>query len=913
MKRLFIVLIVILLGGGGYYGYQYWQDNRSINTWSLVPEDAYFVYESEDAISIWEALDSTKTGLTVKSLPVFKRANNYLRTLDSLAGEQGNLKEFFRSNPILISGHAIAKDEIDFLFVVEVQNIRQHSLVTTLANQLGERYRKATRTYLGNTISEITDGDAMFTYIYYKNYFVGSFTPYLVEDAIRTFTEDERSSFLEAHQSLFQLAKLAQDEGNLYLNTSLLKGFTETFINNINQEFGYLDQLTDHTFLDLQLENNMIVFNGFSINDKAGPNILDAFNGNPGVPFTIHGLIPNKTSWLLHFSFQEIDKWINDWKEKWPEDVRAVQNYINFLKTEYDIDLAAFNTWMGEEVALISVENPNPQIRNLITVVDTKDIGEAYKQLNIIGERMAQNDNDTVYSEPYGDLVIRQLKIDGLPRLLFGPAFSGYESTFYLPFDGRILLANNDQALKQLIDDIYNEEVWGKSVRTMQFFDQLDKEVSLNLIVDGNRSWQSITDHLRPEWSSFAEENVSLLRSFEMVAVQFSNIDDKYYTNVALYQPGEFDVKQGASDYNVEKTISFPHKIVTRPFFSRSHLDRSIEFALQDSVGNFYHLNKDLEVLWSDSIPSRVISDVAQIDYFKNKKLQFAFSTEQSIEAIDRTGESLPDYPIDNPSGDAIDFFQVIDYDNTKNYRLAISTSKGAIYLLDKSGKRLDGWNPLKLGGPLASGAFHLRISSRDLIIAPQSNGIINVLNRRGSSYSGFPLDLKSPIQNELYVNMGSSLANTSLTTINQGGEIISFNLTGGITRRDQLYKPRPNTTFDIVEDALGNGYIIGRKDDTRVGVLDQSGNVLFEKDYLSTGDLDFQYYNFGAGVEIIVIIDREQSFTYLYDRKGSLINFRPLDSAHRIGLVYSATNKELKIFKVFENEFSVLTLEYNG
>jgi hypothetical protein len=241
---------------------------------------------------------------------------------------------------------------------------------------------------------------------------------------------------------------------------------------------------------------------------------------------------------------------------------------------------------------------------------------------------------------------------------------------------------------------------------------------------------------------------------------------------------------------------------------------------------------------------------------------------------------------------------------------LAVASTRGNVYLLDKSGKRLDGWNPLPLGGELAGSPFHLRISGRDLIIAPQVNGIINILNRRGSSYQGFPLDLKSPIGTSLYINKGSAFKNTSLTTINEQGEIISFNLEGSITRREQLYKPKPASRFDIVEDALGNGFVIGRKDDTRVGVLDQSGNTLFEKDYLSTGNIDFQYYNFGAGIEVIVLIDREQGYTYLYDRKGTLINFKPLESAHPIGLIYSEANKEFKIFKVYDNEFSILTLK---
>ena len=913
MKKILFIILIIVLAAGGYYAYQYWQDNRSINAWSLVPEDAYFVYEVENAFSLAQKLDGVKTGFALKALPAFSRANDYLLSLDSLSGKNGSFSALFEDNPLLISGHAVSSDKLDFLFVIEVQHIRQHTLITTLANDLKGKFTNNTRTYLGNTISEIADKETLFTYIYYKNFIVGSFTPYLVEDAIRTFSDDERRSFVEAHRPLFQLAKLSQDDGNLYINTTALGGLTETFADNVKKDFKFLNTLSDHTFLDLQFTEDLIVFNGFSINDLQGPNLLDAFDDNPGVPFSLHDMIPNNTAWLLHASFSEPSKWTSKWATKWPEQVAASTDYVKFLNDEYDINLKSFHSWLGNEIALIEVENANPQLQSLLAIVDARDVGEAYKQLNVISERMAQNDNDSVYLEPYGEQSIRQLKIEELPQLLFGPIFSGFESTFYLPYDGRIVMANNDQVLKQLIDDIENENTWGKSIRTRQFFDVLNKEANLNIIVDINRSWKNITGHLRTDWAAVAEENAAVMRSFEMAAAQFSNIDNKYYTNVALYQPGAYDVRKGATDYNIERSITFPHQIVTRPYFSRSHVDRSIEFAMQDSAGNFYHLDKNLEVLWSDSLSGQINSELYQIDYFLNKKLQFAFATPDRLLGIDRTGESLPDYPIRNPASDPIAFFSVIDYDNSKNYRLITASTKGDVHLMDKSGKRLDGWNPLRLGGALGVSPFHLRISGRDLILAPQQNGVINVLNRRGSSYNGFPLDLKSAISTGFYINKGSSFGNSSLTTINEQGEIVSFNLEGAITRREQLYKPKPASRFAIVEDALGNGYVIGRKDDTRVGVLDQSGNILFEKDYLSTGDIDFQYYNFGAGIEVIVLIDKDQQYAYLYDRKGVLIHFKPLETAFPIGLIYSEVNKEFNIFKVFENEFSVLTLKASG
>ena len=60
--------------------------------------------------------------------------------------------------------------------------------------------------------------DRRLTYSLYDNYFIASFTPYLVEDAIRTFGDINYKSFGKVFSQHKELTKIKKDDGNIYLN-----------------------------------------------------------------------------------------------------------------------------------------------------------------------------------------------------------------------------------------------------------------------------------------------------------------------------------------------------------------------------------------------------------------------------------------------------------------------------------------------------------------------------------------------------------------------------------------------------------------------------------------------------------------------------------------------------------------------
>ena len=253
-----------------------------------------------------------------------------------------------------------------------------------------------------------------------------------------------------------------------------------------------------------------------------------------------------------------------------------------------------------------------------------------------------------------------------------------------------------------------------------------------------------------------------------------------------------------------------------------------------------------------------------------------------------------------------IDRIAVIDYDKSKNYRIFISDNTGNLYLYDKAGNNLDGWDPRPVTGRLSSPPFHVKVRGKDCMIAVQENGIINVMNRRGEMYPGFPLDLKSKILSDVFIEVGEDFSKTRLITVTENGEIVNLNLNGLVIFRDQLIKPSREAQFRLVKEKQGKGYVIVIQELYKVTVLDKNGNRIFNDHYFSNDQFSVQYYNFGTGEEVYAITDAIQGFTYLYNSLGNLVNSEPLSSSFPVAIVYSSTLSKFRVYHGHQNKMMI-------
>ena len=195
---------------------------------------------------------------------------------------------------------------------------------------------------------------------------------------------------------------------------------------------------------------------------------------------------------------------------------------------------------------------------------------------------------------------------------------------------------------------------------------------------------------MQPKWQNDFLMSEIIFKSFEYLSIQFSSIDDKYFTSIFVERnssPSERD-----STLTKTNTLKFNHQLISKPYLVTDHRNGNEEIIIQDSRKMIYLIDGDLQINWERPLYLPIVGPINQIDFYKNKKLQYAFITNDSIYVIDRNGQNVDNFP--KYIAPNLKSLEIIDYDQRKNYRFSITTEQGDAYITDKFGNLLEGWKP---------------------------------------------------------------------------------------------------------------------------------------------------------------------------------------------------------------------------
>ena len=902
MKKLFFLIAILLLAGAGYFTYEKWVKHADLTAWSFVPSNALIVYESNDILGKYQEIKALSVWENISQFRPLSELENNITQLDSIGG-RGTFNNLFKDSESLISFHTITSTDFDLLYVVEIKNISQHTYLSkALAYFRDLGYQSKSRKYLDFTITDIyhPESKTSFSYIFFKNFFIGSFTSFLVEDAIRTISEPNNYSFSETFPELTTVAKLEMDMGNLYINTSRFSSILQAFKSNSSTI-----NIANSSYLDLKLTEDAINLNGFTY-AGAKDNFLSIFKDLGGSSFDIAEIIPSSSAWLYHMTFASGKKFGEQFSQYLSSRQPGITSKRKELQSEYDFDVNHIYALLDEEVGLVTLESKSNYQQDNLLILEVTDMGGALNFFNSMTERYAVANDDTVYHELYGETEIRRLPVEEFPALLFGDMAEGFPQGYYLSHRNYLIFSNSIYQLKSLLDNIDEEDVWNKSLKFSRFSERTNAEANFSMYINMPRAWSQLIQNLKPEWKQYFTDHQFAIRNLEYIAIQFSHIDEKFYSNITAYQPSRSTL-HNIVNIEAEQALTLSGKIISKPFLVTNHYTRQREILIQDESNNIYLISPEFEVLWSKDIKSLLNSEVFQVDYYKNGKLQYAFTTPDELHIIDRTGSYLPGFPVELPTEGQIQTFNVIDYDNSKKYRFAISDNKENLFLTNKDGQPLQGWNPQKLKRNMKWPLKHLRVTGNDYMIFQLTNGDIHLNKRVGTNYPGSPIETETELTTDFFIKRGDNDQSTRLSTVTSGGELLELNFKGEITRRDQLYKPEAETIFSLVNDITGNGFLIIRNTGRRYEVLDEKGDLLFEKDYFSKKPMVIQYYKLGGGIEWIVFIDVVDQNLYIYDQGGQLITGGPL----RGGVPISVLQYEgyYQIYLALDNELSMIRI----
>lgn len=859
MKRtpLLLTLTVFALLAAGYVAYEKIFNKKPLNPWDLVPSQTILVYEKDMCTTCMDEIQQSAFW------EIVDRASFYEKNADSLKSKlSGVLRD---QKGLLVSAHITRKDDFDFVYYLpatpDLPDLTSH-LNAPKGYRMSERELNEVR------IHELTGNHQTFSWIMIEDVWVGSFTPFLIEDVIRTY--NGKKSFAAANPEMKRLPRITGDAGNIYLN---LKDFSDWFSVFLpTREKSYA--IGKSSLLDIKSSENNLVFNGFSTDSAAYKDYLLAmFRNQSPVSFGLKNQIPNRT--LVFTSYGVNDgAGFHDALQRFAATQRPqMRDSLNKLSAGLNVPWTELFGEISDEIGLCQVEGISQAGLSRILMIETKSADAWIKNLNALSEKLSE---DTVFYEKFFDYVIREIPAQRFAEKLFWPLVHGFEHTYYCS-DGKVIfMGENLEELKYFLEDIEHEDTWGKSVSRNQFLESTLLEANVSVFVNTPRIWSVISARLNPKWKRFVKDHQALLQNVRMSAFQFSHLNNTYYTNITINQSkGKPEVAFAST---ARRNVVHFQQPVQRLHAVKSHVSQANEILIQDSLNDLSLLSMEGKVLWKMPIGDPITSDIHQVDFFSNGKLQYLFATRDALHIIDRLGNYVSPYPLHLPGKD-IKHLSVVDYDRSKRYRFLIGDANGKVWMYDKSGANLEGWNPKELGGELMSPPRHHRIRGKDYIIAVKKDGLVHLFNRRGELMPGFPLDIQGTPMGDYFLEMGPDIANTFFVIITRDGYRVKFNAQGKVQSREALLRAYVGAQFELIPEKSDKSYLILQHDRRQLTISDAAGRKILVNDYANLREGAVKYHQYAGGKSFISLTDPVQQFSYVFDGNGNRLTNPPLES----------------------------------
>lgn len=859
MKRIPLLLTLgfFLLVAGGITLYQYFLKRDETTVWNLIPEQTVLVYEVDDCNECVAGIEKSVIAKTLGSI-LLDFPDSVKKLFEILhIPKKGNI----------VSLHVISKDDFDVIYYFSQDQGRQFEDAIN-SWKAGKGIKFSERELNESKILEFSFGKRSFSCVQLDGMWVGSFTPFLVEDVVRTFTSNERSIFTTQIADVYTLPRIKGDAGNFYIH---LKSFAN-WLSIFSEKVHSIPDIGKASLLDVKQDKGSLTLNGFTIapiDDRES--VLSYFRNQSPVQFGLKQYISTRTVFATHYGISDGSKLFGNLtlsKSKSTQDT-----LISLVKINFDDLFSSF----GNEMSLCYQESKNGSFSKIILFNTEKpeDWLRVFDQLSKATEK-----EDTVLYEKYSTYEIREIEMNDLPGKLFSPLTSGFKQTYYTWIGNTIILAEQLEEIKYFVDDIDQENVWGKSIAFNKFLESTLLESNVSVYINTPLLWNTISNEVSPRWKKFVVDNQLLLRSFDLGAIQFSHLNESFYTNVTWTYADEFIVDRGQQIKKQDRLVaSLGSSIIGHPIVLKSHVDRKDEVLVQDSLNVLYHFSSEGKVLWQVALDGPIIGEVRQVDFYKNGKLQFFFATSKNLHVIDRLGNYVAPFPVRIKTKE-IEFVSIVDYDNSKNYRFLLADKAGKLWMYDKDGQNLEGWKPRNVDNGLFTEARHHRIRGKDYIVSVRKDGWVYLMNRRGENIKGFPLNLDARPEGEYFVEMGNSVAATNFVCISKDGFRVKFNLEGKLLSRETLVKPSFETRFALIAEERGKSYVIKRQDGKRLTILNEEGVELFSNDFVGSNPVSVRYYDFGAGSIYYSITDLSQDISFIYNGKGSLLNTTPIEGS---------------------------------
>lgn len=244
--------------------------------------------------------------------------------------------------------------------------------------------------------------------------------------------------------------------------------------------------------------------------------------------------------------------------------------------------------------------------------------------------------------------------------------------------------------------------------------------------MDGNADYADIMGHFGSESSHFVFDRPQDNDAFGTVCQQLTIAGRLPYVSIYARIP-----KQGERDANrnemwkirLDTTVTTPLRAMT------NHYTQLSECLVQDSEGKLNLIGADGVPLWKRAVDGQIVGPISQVDFYANGKLQYLFTTSQSLYIVDRLGNDVGVFPI-KLSSPSVTGVSSTRYGDGSALRFFVGSEAGPL-LYGPDGAKVEGWNAAKTEGKLCAPVRHMVCNGKDYIVCADRYGYY-FLDRRG-------------------------------------------------------------------------------------------------------------------------------------------------------------------------------------
>ena len=879
----FIIFCLSILVGAYFFLQK--RTIRAISPFSAISRDAAFVlYTGNPRSMLNKVLRDNIFWDDFSSTELFRPLHKNLSYLDSLVTGDEVFENWLSGNEACIAAYPSQRGQPGLVFFTQAKSSRQIRQISQKVTELaGQRAVVSSRSFRGVTITDVeflpAEGKNNFSFAFYNGLFMYSNLPALVDETITTAGSENSLLDHDVFRNILATAGKNVD-ANFYINFDALSRLGK---NSIREEkkpaLTLLAGLSEWGELDLHLRNEGLLLNGFAHSSPSQTSFFDVLLNQEPVSLEIDQIIPSAASAFISLSMSNTSDYRADYLKYLSETGRLDQysSTLRQIMEDYETDIeSAFYEFMDGEMALVLFDTPAGGGERFM-LFSTKSRSMAQNALSGIIRQAAEKRgvSPQALSKTYQvdrdiSFEIYELPVNYLGEILFGELFSGTETNYFTFIDNYLVVGESFESLTFFLRENILNKTLSTDISYRRYSGNLSNKSNLNIHINISAARETILSFLTGDLGNKVKNDFPTLRNIQAFSLQVVSGRNMVYQNFfASYWPYQESKPQATWETVLDASPAL------KPYLVTNHNTGENEIFVQDFLNNIYLINRSGRILWKKKLPEPIMGEVFQIDFYRNRKLQFLFNTKNFLYLIDRNGEYVDRYPVKLTSP-ATSPLALFDYERNKDYRLFIACEDKKVYAFTKSGQSVSGWEFRGTENLVTSPLQHIRIGSRDyLVVADKFKTYI--LDRRGNPRVGVQKTFPISENNRLIFEPRTARNDPRLVTTDTLGNVWFIYFDGKVDSMS-LGGVSSAHFFDF-QDVNADGYRdFIFLDSASLQVTTSNREQLFSYNFVNHIDLPPAYYHFGARDRKVGITDRKDNQIYLFNGNGTIYRGLPLE-----------------------------------